>query len=74
MYLMIAMLFQLAIEPLAKLRGVEAARGMLDIDRYQEAVERGRAMKVNLMDWDPWPHMARPLDEVRDELGIVAKR
>jgi uncharacterized tellurite resistance protein B-like protein len=70
MYLMVAMLFQLAVEPIAKARGVAPARGMLDIDRYMEAVARGRAMNVNLLDWEPWPHMPRPLEELRAELGI----
>ena len=72
MYLMIALMFQLAVEPVAKMRGVPAVKGALDIERFLAAVERGRAMKVSLMDWDPWPHMARPLDEVREELGLRA--
>ena len=74
MYLMIAMLFQLAVEPIARARGVEPARDMLDVDRYLDAVERGRAMNVDLLEWDPWPHMERDLDEVRAELGIPAAR
>ncbi|MCX4247910.1 hypothetical protein [Paraliomyxa miuraensis] len=72
MYLMIAMLFQLAIEPVAKMRGVEPVKGALDIERFLAAVQRGRAMTVSLVDWDPWPHMERPLDEVRAELGLRA--
>lgn len=72
MYLMIAMLFQLAVEPVAKMRGVEPVKGALDIERFLAAVERGRAMKVGLVEWDPWPHMERPIDEVREELGLRA--
>jgi uncharacterized tellurite resistance protein B-like protein len=71
MYLMIAMLFQLSVEPVAKLRGVEPRRGALDIDRFMTAVARGRSLNVDLIEWDPWPHMDRPLDDVRAELGIV---
>ena len=70
MYLMIAMLFQLAVEPVAKMRGVEPRRELLDIEAFMEAVERGRTLAVDLMDWDPWPHMARPLHDVRIELGL----
>ena len=70
MYLMIAMLYQLGIEEIAKQRHVTAQKGLLDIDRFEEAYRRGRALKVNLLEWDPWPHMARPLAEVRDELGL----
>ena len=48
-----------------------AQKGLLDIDRFEEAYRRGRALKVNLLEWDPWPHMAkRPLAGVRDELGL----
>jgi uncharacterized tellurite resistance protein B-like protein len=70
MYLMIAMLFQLGIEPIAKARGVPAHRGLFDIDTFMEAFDRGRALRRNLLHWDPWPHMKRPLEEVRRELGV----
>lgn len=70
MYLMIAMFFQLGIESVARMRGVEPARERVDIEALLSAVERGQAMTVNLVDWDPWPHMARPLSEVRAELGV----
>ena len=72
MYLMIAMLFQLAIEPVARLRGVEPRKGQLDVVAFMQAVERGRAMQASLVGWDPWPHVARPLAEVRAELGLAA--
>ena len=71
MYLMIAMLFQLAVEPLANARGVEAQKGMLDIEAFLAAVERGRGLAVDLTQWDPWPHMERPLVEIRAELQLV---
>lgn len=72
MYLLIAMLFQLAIEPVARLRGVEPRKGQLDVVAFMQAVERGRAMKASLVGWDPWPHVARPLTEVQSELGLPA--
>ena len=72
MYLMIAFLFQLGLEPIAKARGVTAEKGMLDLETFQVAYRRGRAMTTNLIGWDPWPHMERPLDEVRAELGVPA--
>ncbi|MCA9716384.1 MAG: hypothetical protein KC468_17055 [Myxococcales bacterium] len=71
MYLMIAMLFQLAIEPVARLRGVEPRRGLVDVRGLQRAFELGAGMKRSLVGWDPWPHMARPLVEVRAELGVA---
>ncbi len=70
MYLMIAMLFQLGVEPIAEMRRVEPARGMLDLDTLLEAVRRGQGLRVNLLHWDPWPHMSRSLEEVRTELGV----
>jgi uncharacterized tellurite resistance protein B-like protein len=72
MYLMICMLFQLGIEPMAKLRGVPAYKGRLDLDTFLEAFRRGQALECNLLHWDPWPHMERKLDDVRTELGIPA--
>lgn len=36
------------------------------------AFRRGLAMKVDISrNWDPWPHLARPLEDVRRELGVV---
>jgi uncharacterized tellurite resistance protein B-like protein len=36
------------------------------------ALERGMAVHCDLSrDWDPWPHMHRPLEDVRRDLGIV---
>lgn len=35
------------------------------------ALERGMAMNTDLSEgWDPWPHMAEPLDQVRALLGV----
>jgi len=70
MYLMISLLFQLGIEPVAELRGVDPRKHQLDLDAYQIAYERGRAMNQSLVNWDAWPHMERPLEAVRQELGI----
>ena len=44
----------------------EAVRVMI----ANRTFERGKALKCNLLSWDPWPHMGRPLDDVREELGI----
>jgi len=52
--------------------GVTATRGMFDLDAFRREFLRGRQVKVNLLHWDPWPHMARPIAEVRAELGVPA--
>jgi hypothetical protein len=70
MYLMIAMFFQLGIEPLAEMRGVPAHKGLLDFEAFRTAYMRGQACNADLTTWDPWPHMERPLEEVRAELAI----
>lgn len=51
--------------------GIEAHRGAFELESYYRAYLRGRALKVSLLHWDPWPHMARPLAEVRAELGVL---
>jgi hypothetical protein len=71
MFMMITLLFQLGIEPLAELRGVPATKHALDIETYSKAFLRGKSLNQNLMQWDPWPHMERPLAEVRAELGLA---
>ena len=49
----------------------EAEVGKLDIDKLMAALARGAACKVDLSDhFDHWAHFPRPLQEVRDELGI----
>jgi hypothetical protein len=45
--------------------------GYFDVDKVMTALARGAACKVDLSDnWDFWAHAARPIDEVRAELGI----
>jgi hypothetical protein len=56
----------LKITPIA-----EAETGRLDIDKVMTALARGAACAVDISDhWDFWPHLPRPLDEVRAELAI----
>jgi len=41
-------------------------------ERMLHALQRGAQLQVDLGDgWDFWPHMARPLADVRRELGVV---
>jgi hypothetical protein len=55
-----------------KLTPVAAAEvGLLDVERVLVALARGAACRVDLSDrWDFWPLLARPLEEVRRQLGI----
>ena len=71
MIIMISFLFQLGIEPIAKARGVDPTKNMLEIESYSKAYMRGKSLNTNLMNWDPWPHMERPVEELRAELGLV---
>lgn len=49
----------------------DAEIGKLDVDKLMVALGRGAACKVDISDhWDFWPHMPRPLEEVRAELEI----
>lgn len=49
----------------------DAAKGRFDVERAAAALGRGMRCKIDLYDrFDPWPHFARPLAEVRAELGI----
>jgi hypothetical protein len=42
--------------------------------QFLEAIERGAALSIDLSDgWDFWPHLHRPLDDVRALLGVPAK-
>jgi hypothetical protein len=51
----------------------DAEIGRLDIDKLMTALARGAACKVDLSEnFDHWAHFARPLEEVRNELGIPA--
>ncbi len=41
-------------------------------ESYLRAFERGGRVKIDLSDhWDFWPHVSKPIDDVRRELGIV---
>ena len=67
MTLFIMLLFHLG----ANIRpGVEATYDLFDLDKFLAAFSRGRRLTVNLLHWDPWPHMARPLVDVQAELGV----
>lgn len=49
----------------------EAEVGYFDVDKVMTALARGAACNVDLSDhWDFWSVAARPLDEVRAELGV----
>jgi tellurite resistance protein len=37
--------------------GVEATTGMFDLDAFRASYTSGKGMNVNLVKWDPWPHM-----------------
>lgn len=46
-------------------------RGYFSAEVVTTALQRGMRLKRDLSrGWDPWPEMARPLDEVRRELGV----
>jgi hypothetical protein len=50
--------------------GIFAEPGLADA--FFRAIERGSRVTVDLSDrWDHWPHVARPIDDVRRELGIT---
>ncbi|MCB9596854.1 MAG: hypothetical protein H6719_29295 [Sandaracinaceae bacterium] len=40
------------------------------LEPFRAAFARGAALNVDLRDWDPWPHMSEPLDEVRAQLRV----
>lgn len=51
-------------------------RGLFDPARALAAFERGTAVRVDLSEgtWDPWPHFDRPLEDVRRDLGVLARQ
>ncbi len=50
----------------------EGYRGLFDPKKVLRAVERGAACRVDLSDgWSPWDVVARPIDQVRAEYGIM---
>ena len=61
--------FQLGVRLAPQAR---ATRGMFDPDRALTAIWRASAVPVDLSrgDWDYWPLLARPLDEVRRCYGV----
>jgi len=54
------------------LPNIAACRGGFDWQAVMEGYTLGRKLNVDLRQWDPWPYMNRPLEEVRRELGIGA--
>jgi hypothetical protein len=49
----------------------QGGKGHFRPDLVYPALERGMGMTTDLsLGWDPWPHFARPLADVRTELGI----
>ncbi len=49
----------------------QGGRGHFRPELVYPALERGMGMAADLsLGWDPWPHFARPLGDVRAELGI----
>lgn len=62
--------FDLGVK-VAPISGADAEVGLLEPERFFAALVRGSRMTVDLFDgWDPWPWMARPLDEVRRAVGV----
>ena len=52
---------------------IGTAKGAFDAKRAARAYQRGLGCTVDLTDWDYWPHVERPLTDVRRELGIVPR-
>jgi hypothetical protein len=58
-----------------KLTPIAAAEvGYFDIDKVMTALARGAACRADLSQWAFWSNAARPLEQVRAELGIPALR
>ncbi len=49
------------------------AKGQFDPVAVVDAFERGLAVATDLTEWDYWPHVGRPIDEVRRELHITPR-
>jgi len=49
------------------------SKGAFEPERAVHAFERGLAVKTDLTQWDYWPHVKRPIADVRAELGIEAR-
>lgn len=54
----------------APLPGTRPATGQFDLAAFHEAWDLGRRLRVDLRGFDWWEHRARPLAEVRVELGL----
>lgn len=55
--------------PMPHVEGILASPGLAE--KLLRALERGSRMTTDLSDrWDFWPHLARPIDDVRRDLGI----
>lgn len=49
----------------------QGGKGYFRPEQVHRALARGMAMNTDLsLGWDPWPHFARPIEQVREELGI----
>lgn len=44
--------------------------GAFDLEHYCTGLAVGKRLGVDLRKWDPWPHMDKPIDVVRAELGL----
>lgn len=54
------------------LPNIAACRGGFDWRAVSEGYRLGRKLNVDLRDWDPWPYMNRPLEDVRRDVGLEA--
>ena len=45
-------------------------KGAFEPMKAARAYERGLACKVDLTEWDYWPHVDRQLEDIRRDLGI----
>lgn len=52
------------------LPGVTTRAGDFDVDNFTCAYAEGEALDLDLRFWDPWPSMDRPVNEVRQALGM----
>ncbi len=52
---------------------IGVSKGQFDPEAVVDAFQRGLAATTDITQWDPWPHMARPIDEVRRELNITPR-
>ena len=52
--------------------GAEPTTGRFALAPYRDAFHLGQACREDLRWWDPWPHFAQPVPEVRATLGLPA--